>query len=489
VATEEDVLSCEYRKSVLDEICTVENDYRKNESRRRFEVYNNNIHEFVKDELVREYDYATVEKFRTQTSINLVPKVINEQASIYKNSPKRNFYGLTEDQEQYVLDKYDNFRYDISLKKSNKYFKLQDQGLLQIIPNSNMELKARFLQPHHYDVIPSDDDVTKPMAVIINLLNEQRFISTYQDSTERKTSRDFMDGKIADWDDQRRFKARFTWYTDNYNFITNGFGDIVSDESDIENSLGELPFIEIADEAEKDFRYWIFRESLLTRFQLDFCKDLTDLAETIKMQGFAMGILFAKNKPESVNVGPRKFMYIPLDPDNPELKPQFDFKNPSPNIVAQMNVILDKIAMFLSSYGIDPKSVGGVTNVQEFNSGVQMLLAQIKRFEASNDDLQLFKWVEQKLFKKFIKWNNLMATNGIDGYQVLPEEAEVMVNYVKPQAIETQKEKEDRYIRLIENGLSSRVRAIMDIEEVDRETAEKIIIEIDQNEGMINEVV
>jgi len=77
--------------------------------------------------------------------------------------------------------------------------------------------------------------------------------------------------------------------------------------------LSELNFIDIANPSEKDFRFFVYKESLLNRFQIDFSKDLTDLTENIKMQGFATGLLIAVKKPEIVDVGPRKMMYLTQD--------------------------------------------------------------------------------------------------------------------------------------------------------------------------------
>ena len=478
MAQEQDVLNEAFRKQVLDEITAPENEFRKNESRRRYAVYNNNLLEIVKSELAKEYSLETVEQFRTQTSINLVPRIIKEKASIYKNAPERTFTELNDVQEEYVKELYLDNKFNVTYKNANTFYKLQDQDTIQWIPQ-NGKIHGRVLQPHHYDVIPSDQDVMNPMCYIVNLLNEERFIASFSDSTERHSSRNFTDEIIADWDDQKRFLARFSWWTDNYNFITNGFGGIVSDTADITNSLGTLPFVDVADPSDKDFRFWVFKQSLLVRFQIDFCKDLTDLSETMKMQGFSTGILIAEKKPESINIGARKFMFIPLDPNNPQAKPSFDFKNPTPDLLAQMNIILDKLSMFLSTQGIDPKLVSGVANVQQFNSGVERLLSQIQRFEASNDDLDLFRWVESRSYGIIKGWNNILAADLAPGFQMIPDESEVMVNFEKPEVIETKKEREDRQIVLVDNSLQTRKKAIMNIHEVDQDTAEEMMKEIE----------
>jgi len=483
VAVENDILNSELREKITAEITGSENDYRKEESRRRFAIWNRNLHEIVKKEMLKEYKADTVDKFRVQSSINLVPRIIKEKASIYKSAPTRYFSNLNEKQLEYVETIYKINKYDVTLRQANQFFKLQDQDTLQIIPKKigqNVRMPARVLQPHHFDVIPREDDPTEPLVYIINLLDETKFISTYNDSTDRKLSRDFVNEVIADWDDERRLRARFAWWSEHFNFITDGFGTIKTPEPTNINPLGELPFVDVANPADKDFRYWVFKESLLNRFQIDFSKDLTDLTENIKMQGFATGLLIATKKPVTIEVGPRKLMYLPLDPNNPDARPSFDFKTPSPDISGQMSVIQDKLAMYLTSEDIDPKTISGKTDAVRFNSGIERLLAQIQRFEATKDDLLLFADVELMLYDKIKKTNNMLAASNVAGYEMIPEDSEVNTVFNKPEKLETQDELESRWINLRNEGLATRLRAIMEIYHVDAAKAEEIALSLDQ---------
>lgn len=478
---EDDILSEGFRRQVMEQITANENDERKDESRRRFEIWAGNLHEVVKEEMSLEYGRETIEKFRTQSSINFVPRIIEEKASIYKFMPDRIWENVTEEQAEYIDDKYEENEYNVSFKKANEFYKLQDQVELQIIPNELNDLPARVLQPHHYDIIESPVNPENKIVTILGINDETRHIRTFRDSTERKQSRNFVNQFIGDWDDKRKLLARFVWWSDNYNFITNGFGELISDPDDITNPLEVYPGIDVADKAEKDFTYWVFKESLLVRFQIDFSKDLTDLTENIKMRSNPVGVLIADKKPETVDIGPRKWTFLPLDPNNPEMKPSFTFVSGDGDIGSQMEVIKDKLAMYLSSENIDPKSIAGsLDGGQDFNSGLDRLLSQLQRFEATQRDFDLFRRVEKQFFELFKLWNNRFASEGVEGYQMLPDDAKLNINFHKPEKLETQDETETRLLRLMNEGILPKKRAIMKIMDVSKEDAEEIILELDQ---------
>lgn len=488
MVSEDQLLDPEFRSTVMGQITGNENDYRKNESRIRFDIWSGNLHEIVKDAMRLEYGLETIEKFRAQTSINLVPRIIEEKASIYKKAPDRDFTNVTDEQKEYILEKYRELKVNVFMKKANKFYKLQDQDALQLT-TVNSKMRLRILQPHHYDVIPMDDDPTQPMAYIVGLNDESRHIVTFRDSTERKQARDFLNQAIGDWDDKKKLLARFAWWSPKYNFITDGHGNIKKAENDGRNIFEFNPFIDIADETNKDYRFWVFRESLLSRFQIDFCKDLTDLTENTKMQGHNQGVIIAEKKPEVVDIGPRKWLYLPLNPQNPELKPEFDFKSPNPDLVGQMSIIKDKLALYLSSDGIDPEEVAGSLEGGTFASGIERMLAQLTKFEASSDDLDLFKGVETDFFEKFKRINNLLAASNVPEYQAIPDDAEVSVKFIQPEKIETQKEKEDRWINLVHEGMATKKRALMEIYEVTAEKADEIQMEIEQEGDSMRDLI
>ena len=118
---EKDILDEKYRRLITNEITAAENDYRKEESRRRYDIWRGNLHEILKKQMLIEYSLDTVEKFRVQSSINLVPRIIKEKASIYKKPPTREFTNLSPEQDEYVkelykVNKYNSNYYDETYK-------------------------------------------------------------------------------------------------------------------------------------------------------------------------------------------------------------------------------------------------------------------------------------------------------------------------------------------------------------------------------------
>jgi len=143
-----------------------------------------------------------------------------------------------------------------------------------------------------------------------------------------------------------------------------------------------------------------------------------------------------------------------------------------------MQVIQDKLAMYLTSEAIDPKTVSGKLEAATFNSGIERLLAQIQRFEASKDDLMIFKDVEHKLFDLVKKYNNLLVAQNVPGYISIPEDAEINLSFNKPEKLETQSELEERWINLRNEGLATTRRAIMEVYGISKEKAEELEQEI-----------
>ena len=82
-----DLLNQAVRQQIIEETVTDENKNRKKESLRRFEIFKSRQALYIQAKLQEEFSEQTVREMRKVMSINLTPRVIGEQASIYKNSP------------------------------------------------------------------------------------------------------------------------------------------------------------------------------------------------------------------------------------------------------------------------------------------------------------------------------------------------------------------------------------------------------------------
>ena len=110
----------------------------------------------------------------------------------------------------------------------------------------------------------------------------------------------------------------------------------------------------------------------------------------------------------------------------------------------------------------------------------------IERFDATRTDFSLFQEVESKLFHIIHSWHNALQGTGVleDKYEMprLSDDADVAVTFARPEGAQTMLDKVSMHERLIEQGLGSRVTAIMDIMDMSRAEAEEYIAKIDEDD-------
>lgn len=470
---EEDILDQNIRKALISEIMGEENKRRKEESLKRFEVYRERQERFVLKKLREEFSEQTVHEMRKVFSINPTKRIVNEEASIYKTKPERNFSNVTQEQAELLNKLYNDIQANVQLKRSNRVFKLQNQAAIQVVPQ-DQKPTIRVLHPHQYDVIPRSDNPEKALAYVINTFDKTNYLLG--------DNRDNFNQGIADQDDYKKTLMRFVWWTDQYNFITDGHGAMVLDpERDINaqmlNPIGKLPFVDVA--MEKDFEFWVRQGNGVVDFTIDFSVLLSDAATVNRNQGYAQAIFKSREKPESITLGPNHVLWLKLIGDTAENE-DFSFANANPDLAATIELLEINLKLFLSSRGVDTSTIVGKGQAKSYSSGVERLLALMQRFEASADDLDLYQSIEQKLFKLIMLWNN--AYQGTDllspEYQVgqIPEDAEISVKFSPPTGILTQTEKEDSVIKRMKEGLIDEVEAIMELKEVPEDKAMEIYI-------------
>ena len=423
-----DILNYNDRVQALDEIKGQENTLRKRESLKRFEVFKDRAGKFVIDKLESEFSHKTVSEMRKILSINLCPRIINELSSIYAEAPEREFKNVTEEQENLLEKLYEMARVDVQMQNANKYLELSSnisQGLA---------------------------------GVGRNLLNPN-------------SSSDGVNQSIADKDDYK-IKERYECWSETANFFMNGKGEVVSE--DTINVIGELPFVDIS--CEKDFEFWVRNGNGIVDFAIDFMSQLSDVSNLLRLQGYAQAIFTGTKQPENMLIGPNRVLFMQVDENNPQVVPRFEFASPNSDIGSSLNFLEMTLRMFLTSKGIDPKAIASSNNgAQSFSSALERLLSMVSRFEASQADMKYFESAEEKIFKLMVKWLN--AYQGTDKLHpdlrgpLIPENAEMVVVYKKPQEVQTEQEKQAYVKSLLDMGVMSKVEAVEELYGIDEQMA------------------
>jgi hypothetical protein len=489
MAVEQDVLDESFRKGIIDEILGQENKARKADAFRKVDIYKMNLKPYLASALEREYSETTMKEMRKISSINPSQRIVNEMASIYKSPPARTFGEVSEGQYEVLMDIYRYGQFDMKLKKANRYFKFLQQCAIQVLPIDGV-ITAKVFSPHQYDVIPREDNPEKALAYIINVMDKNEIFRT--------SGSDQVNQKIADKDDFLKLaKMRFIWWTDSYHFMTDGHGKYLPQEGDpqevsqAENPIGKLPFIDVCND--KDHEFWTTSGSTVIDFATEFSVILSDTATVNRNQGFSQMIYTGPEKPQSMEIGRQRALFIPQNPDPDAKDPKFEFATPSPDLSASLDLVDQYLKLWLSSQNVDPKTVSGSGDVKSYSSGLERLLATMDKFEASKDDIDLFKIVEDQLFDLIVKWNNAYQGSDllISDLQrgLINENATISVNFVTPQFVQTKAEQEDSLIKLKKESLKDDVEILMELEGLDEQMAIEKLIEKEIRKARLKKLI
>jgi len=511
---EQDLLDIANRKKIIAQIKSNENVQRKVVSYKKQNMQEDNFHQYVVEFLRSKLDKETVAELSIFSNINLQRRVSKSEASIYKKPPVRTVKLDGKDLMEFESI-YSRMGMNTCLRVANEAYKYQGQCAIQIYPEYG-ELRARVLQPHHFDVIPDEKNPEIAIAYIIS-----NFDNTSRDRMQREDgrtgnsqgdkTRDGVNADISDYDDQIRNakNERYYVWSKLYNFVMNGNGVILDKETEsieiqtVEDSdpnimspLAEyecIPFIDVS--SGKNFEFWVRGWDSLYDATIMYNVILTSEFQVVEMQGHAQPYYKGdvNHMPKNIRVGVDKMIFIPLDPNN-NVQAEFGFANPGSDLSGIRDFRESFLSAFLSSRGLDTGIVSGKAQANTATSGVERLLQMVEKFEASQEDISLFENVEEKLVHIVSCFSAALSNQGEEegglneNYEIksLPEnphKISLNLQYDKPEMIKTEMEKLEVAEKKLEMGLTSKVHILMNLENMTEEEAVKHLEHVARHEN------
>lgn len=463
------------RLQVIESLSSDENKRRKRESLIAFEVYNDRIYGYVYNYLLQQMGKKTVDSMPIVSTVNLCKRIIDKQASIYKKPVKREFQDVSEETAAILNDVYEPF--DAKMQRVNTFFKLQNQALIYV-RISGGHILPRVVMPHQYDAIPSDDDPEIAQAYILSAFDKSEILPS-----------DKVNEKHGDRDDYQSILQKYIVWTPEYHFVMDGRGNIIDAPfEDLRNPYGDMmPFVDVA--TEKDYEYYIRQGDTSVDFTVQYNAALSDTQNIIRLQGYAQAVYKGPVNllPEVIHMGPNVVIRLPTDPNNPDADTDFDFKNPSPDIMGTLKAQEMLLANYISSRGIDTKIITGqLGDGVKYSSGYERMLAMLDQFEATQEDFNLFQQAEQKLFKVVKRILSTYSRTDVleKEYWVTPEieNAELHVKFYSPEMVQSEAEKIANAQAKIELGIDDEVGALMSLEGMSEDQAIQKLDKLRQRE-------
>lgn len=460
-----DITTLEGRAALLkhlDPSKNTEEAARIAQSKKECHILDGHIYPYVRKELLKLRDEATVNEMQIVSDMNVTKKIVEIESCVYQSEPERVYSNIEEGDDRLlkIADWHNEGETNKKLKRANKLFRLQSQGALyRTIKDGKPVTKA--FKKHQYQVteIKLENGEVETAYLIPN----------HQMTTDKM--------KVS----EKKDAQRFTLWSSSYNFVMDGHGALKLGD-DIINHIGILPIIDIYNE--KDEGFWVTESRNIAEFTLWLNVAFSNLAHIVDMQGFAIGTLSgsieALSKIETQTIGINKLTKLPTikDDEGNALETKLEFNAPPTKILEIIDAIKARMYAFFSCEGIEGAvSMSGES--EGYSSGWDRLLALIEKFEASKGDIDLFTRVEKKLWKIDKAYLEHYNTNdNLDKRFHISnlESVELEIKFSEPEMIETQKEKEERIAYREDRGWITPIEAVKEVRGVDDDQAAEILL-------------
>lgn len=498
----------EDRMRLIASIKSENNKARKQVGLRSSEVAGGRIEQFVKERLQGELSLQSVKEMPLVTSINVQGAITDKKATIYKKPPERYFNFVEGESEDAVYLIYKDMLLNQKLNRANKNYIYQNQTIGMIIPKGG-KLICRIFKMDQIDAIPSLTDPESADGYILSVFDRTLYTELDTDKKDyatatgvvgrsnRSTASPDQNLEVAEKYQFQKYVEKYVVWTKLYNFMMNGLGEVLDPdtgealasltEDDLISPLaseGIMPFFEVA--KDKDFEYFVRPSNALTDFTIQFNSMLSDLANNIKMNGYAVGVLKAPSELQPQNQIIGASMLLKLPTDDPDKVVDFQFASPSSNI-GEISEAIDKfLNYFVTSEGVGSNVINSSGQLDKATSGIDRFLKILERVEAHADDYDAFKNAEHHIYEIIKAWLRVLkGSDQLDAkYQAnIPEDSELEIKYARPEMVETESEKLANVEKKMDLGIMSRKQALMHIFEIeDEDKASEMLKEIQEED-------
>lgn len=494
--TEEQLLDINFRKKIIDEITGDENKTRKYEAYKRYKIYKDKTKQFVKEQLLKQFDESTVQEMEYAIcNVSLCRKVVEKLARVYSNGVVRETDDETTTESIQALTK--ELDFNTEMKKTNRFLKLQRNCALYVKPvkcvvdnQEKFKISLEPLNPYLYDVIEYQNDRRKPMAYILSDFdfNMPRYTTSDaafagRTSTQVKQPLKEGDGKdqiIADTPEDAKTKE-FIFWSDKYHFTCNDKGQIISGEV-IENPIQMKPFVNFA--IDQDGQFWAEGGDDLIDGSIMVNSVMTHNQHIATTQGYGQFYMFGNNLPRNIKMGASKA--ILMEYAEGESKPELGFASASPQIDALRSLVEMYVALLLTTNNLSTSAIAAqLSGGMSAASGIALIIDKSESVEDVNEQRQLFIDNEPIIWEIIRRWHDLFSDYLIDSLKpyTIKQGFDLFLKFNEPTMLLSESEKLQNIKTRKELGLNTMLDLIkMDNPDFTDEQAEEKLRELLEEE-------
>lgn len=500
---EDFVLNKEFRVRVIDEINSDSNRARKQEAKKRYEVYKDNTVKYVMLKLRRELknaDTLTLMENRA-SNISIGRKIINKLARVYQVPPGRETGNPETNRQVSELSALLNF--NSKQKKLDRFTRLFRTCMVWFYPDrvndSEYRLCQKILGPHQYDVLSSPNDPEEAACVVLSEFiedaNQTVLVGggpqvTHLESYRQDVAPSYINQGATVSRPTEKSKV-YIWWTEKYHFTTDEKGEYIGvgtlTPEDKLNPIGVIPGVTSAQE--QDGEYWAEGGQDIVDGSILVNTLLTDKNAILFMQGWGQLVITGKNIPQEFAVGPHKALVLTYDEAKGDPQPSVTSVSSNPPVADWRESIKQYVALLLSTNNLSPRTVSSTAEGSELPSGLAMLIDRSEATDSIEDSQAEFYWVELKEWEIIKRYFNLyhskrLLTKDFMDIGALPEDMAVTPKFkTRVDEVRTEKDHLETLRMKKDLGLVDLIDMIMETNPgLTKEEAEKRALELKQKE-------
>lgn len=426
---EEQMLDAAVRKDVVKSIQESSNQKRKNEAKRRHEVYKDKTMKYVMKKLENEgLKEATLKLVQNRASnISVAKKIVNKKARAYKAGCIRT--AGNEHLNNQIDLMATLLQFNSGFKKVDRYLHLQRNALPWFVPEyvgttndgaREFILKMKVFSPWQYDAIENPRDIDCPIGIILSDYYDAKQSSVIPGGANQVQGMDATD--VKDYDrggapiaegsalTEAMPAETYIFWGNKYHFTMDKNGGIIRALSpeDLLNPIQMLPGVPLA--KERDEGFWADGGDDLIDGAILINTQITDLNAIMFMQGWGQFVITGPKGsiPKQMETGPHHAMVLTYQPKKGEQKPEVTVVSGNPPIDGWMRAIEQYCALLLSTNNMSPSSIAGKLDAASFPSGIAMLFEHSESTEDVSDSQKDFVIAERRAWKVISAWQNYL---------------------------------------------------------------------------------
>ncbi|WP_246748198.1 hypothetical protein [Methylobacterium sp. SD274] len=325
--------------------------------------------------------WSRPETFRV-FQVNVVKKIVNKRANLYRLQPRRTFHGLDQEAGDAL---YRAINADVILKRASRLTKLLKTCALRVGWNGTRVTLA-VVTPNILDVMAPDPE------------NPERIIVTHRAAREADTT-------YSDW-------TRTSYFLRDYR----GVPLYVEGNPGSVNPYGVVPFVPLFDRYPDD-AFWLPGGDDLIEAQEAINVALSNLWRAVEMQAHGQPWASGVSSPDAMRIGPERVISLPEGGS-------FGFATPN----APIEDILQAIEFLMrQTAGANDVSADVFDLDRSSESGAAKHVEQIDLKEARLDDIALWRTYEARL------WEVLKVVVNTHAPGTIPADATLSVDFAELQ--------------------------------------------------------